>query len=178
VGILAEAGERVALSVEGPLTIISSLIDPMIFYKGLRNDPSRIREILTVIENSAIHYSLEGIKRGATIISYADPVGTMDILGPKVYRDFSGPSSRRIIKRIQGEAVKALVHLCGKTSTSLEKAGLARSYPIPAADDSTYGQAMSGLIDRLTEPAVIGHRCIKWSSRRMDQPVLWGIEFS
>jgi uroporphyrinogen-III decarboxylase len=33
VGILAEAGEQVALSVECPFTIISSLIDPMIFYR-------------------------------------------------------------------------------------------------------------------------------------------------
>jgi MtaA/CmuA family methyltransferase len=174
VGILAEAGEQVALSVEGPFTIISSLIDPMIFYRDLRKDPSRIREILAVLEKGIVRYCLEGVKRGATIISYADPVGSMDILGPKVYRDFSGPSSRRIIKRVQAEAAPVLIHLCGKTSTSLEKTGLARSYPIPAGDAPTYGQAMSRLIDQLTEPAVIGHQCIKWSSRRMAQPVIWG----
>ena len=36
VELLVETGENVALSVEGPFTILSSLIDPMNFYKGLR----------------------------------------------------------------------------------------------------------------------------------------------
>jgi uroporphyrinogen-III decarboxylase len=176
VGILAEAGEKVALNVEGPFTIISSLIDPMLFYKDLRRDPSRVREILTAIENGIVRYSLEGIRMGAAIISYADPVGSMEIVGPKIYRDFSGPSSRNIVGRIRDEAARALIHLCGKTSTGLEKIGIARSYPVPAEDASSYGQAMSDLTERLARPAVIGHQCIKWSPRMLSQPVLWGIE--
>jgi MtaA/CmuA family methyltransferase len=178
VSALAEAGEQVALSVEGPFTIISSLIDPLIFYRDLRKDPSRIRAILAVLEQGIVRYCLEGVQRGAAIISYADPVGSMDILGPKVYQDFSGPSSRLIVKRIQAEAAPVLIHLCGKTSTGLEKTGLARSYPIPTEDALTYGQAMNELIGQLTAPVVIGHQCIKWSSRIMDRPVLWEIELS
>lgn len=61
VEILAEAGEKVALSVEGPFTILSSLIDPLDFYKGLRKDPQRVQEILSAIEAGIIRYSLEGI---------------------------------------------------------------------------------------------------------------------
>lgn len=176
VGILAGAGEKVSLSVEGPFTIISSLINPMNFYKGLRKDPQRIWEILSVVEEGIIRYSLEGIKRGASIISYGDPAGAMDIVGPKVYRDYSGPSSWRIIKGIKEAGGRVLIHLCGKTSTALEKIEMARSYPIEAEEVSTYGQALLGLLDKFTEPIVVGHRCIKWSLKRMDQPVLWGIE--
>lgn len=176
VEIIAAAGEKVSLSVEGPFTIISSLIDPMNFYKGLRKDPQRVREILAVVEAGIISYSREGIKRGASIISYGDPVGAMDIVGPKVYREFSGPSSQRIIKGIKEAGGKVLIHLCGKTSTALEKIEKASSSAIDAGKNLTYGQAMLALIDKITEPVALGHKCIKWSSKKMAQPVLWGIE--
>lgn len=164
------------LNVEGPFTILSSLIDPMNFYKGLRKDPLRIQEILAVVEEGIIRYSLEGIKRGASIISYGDPVGAIGIIGPKVYREYSGPSSWRIIKVIKEAGGKVLLHLCGKTSTALVKIEMARSYPLEADEASTYGQALLGLLDETTEPIVIGHRCIKRSLNRIVQPVLWGIE--
>ena len=176
VEIMAKSGEKAALSVEGPFTIISSLIDPMNFYKGLRKNPQVIQEILAVVEEGIIRYSLEGIKRGASIISYGDPVGAMGIVGPKVYREYSGPSSWRIIKGIREGGGKVLLHLCGKTSTALEKIEMARSYPIEVNEASTYGQALLGQLDKASEPIVIGHRCIKGSLNRMDQAVLWGIE--
>ncbi|EGW39492.1 uroporphyrinogen decarboxylase family protein [Desulfosporosinus sp. OT] len=176
VEILAKAGEKVALSVEGPFTILSSLIDPMDFYKGLRKEPQRIQEILTVVEEGIIRYSLEGIKRGASIISYGDPVGAIGILGPKVYREYSGPSSWRIIKGIKQAGGKVLLHLCGKTSTALEKIEMARSFPIDVDEASTYGQALLGLQDTLTEPIAIGHRCIKGSLDKVNQAVIWGID--
>lgn len=176
VEILASSGEKVALNVEGPFTILSSLIDPMDFYKGLRKDPRRIQEILAVIEEGIIRYSLEGVQRGASIISYGDPVGAIGILGPKVYRDYSGPSSWRIINGIKAEGGKVLLHLCGKTSTALEKIELARAHPINIDRATTYGQALIGQLDKAAAPIVIGHRCIKGSLNRMVNPVLWGIE--
>jgi len=176
VEILAEAGEKVALNVEGPFTILSSLIDPLNFYKGLRKHPQRIQEILAVVEEGIIRYSLEGIKRGASIISYGDPVGAIGIIGPKVYREYSGPSSWRIIKGIKDADGKVILHLCGKTSTALEKIQMARSYPIEMDGAMTYGQGLLAQLDKATEPQVIGHRCIKGSLDRMVNPVLWGIE--
>lgn len=176
VALLVDAGEKVSLSVEGPFTILSSLIDPMNFYKGLRKNPQQIQEILVIIEEGIIRYSLEGIKRGASIISYGDPVGAIGIIGPNVYRDYSGPSSWRIIKGIKEAGGKVLLHLCGKTSTALEKLEMARSYPIASDRAATYGQALLGHLDKATEPIAIGHRCIKGSLNRMANPTLWGIE--
>ncbi|MDQ7097190.1 uroporphyrinogen decarboxylase family protein [Desulfosporosinus sp. PR] len=176
VEILARSGEKVALSVEGPFTILSSLIDPLVFYKGLRKDPGRILEILSVIEEGIIRYSLEGMARGASIISYADPVGAIGIVGPKVYRDYSGPASRGVLKGIQDMSGKVLIHLCGKTSTALEKTELAKSYAIATEQGLTYGQALLNLLDKATEPVLVGHRCIKASLNKMDTSVLWGIK--
>ncbi|WP_158291442.1 uroporphyrinogen decarboxylase family protein [Desulfosporosinus sp. Sb-LF] len=176
VEILAISGEKVALSVEGPFTILSSLIDPMNFYKGMRKDPQRVREVLSVVEEGIIRYSLEGIKRGASIISYGDPVGAMGIIGPKVYREYSGPSSWRIIKGIKDAGGNFILHLCGKTSTALEKMERASTYPIETNDTVTYGRALLEQLDMKTQTLVVGHRCIKGSLNRMVNPILWGIE--
>lgn len=178
VEILAQAGEKVALSVEGPFTILSSLIDPMDLYKGLRKDPSRILEILAIIEEGIIRYSLEGIARGAAIISYGDPVGAIGIVGPKVYRDYSGPASWRVLKGLEEKSGNVLIHLCGKTSTALEKIELAKSYAITTEPGLTYGQGLVDLQDKATGPVLVGHRCIKGSLNKMATPVVWGIELS
>jgi len=180
VELLAQSGENVALSVEGPFTILTSMIDPLNFYKGLRKDPQRVLDILSVIEDGIIRYSLEGFKRGASIISYGDPVGAMSVIGPKVYKAYSGPSSWRIIKGIV-QGIKdggghGLLHLCGKTSTALERLELARAYPIKADGTLTYGQALLGQLEKATQPLVIGHRCIKSSLNKLESPILWGIE--
>lgn len=100
----------------------------------------------------------------------------MVIIGPKVYREYSGPLSWRIIKGIKEADKKVLLHLCGKTSTALEKIEMARSYPIETDGATTYGQALLRQLDKATEPIVIGHRCIKGSLDRMVNPILWGIE--
>jgi uroporphyrinogen-III decarboxylase len=58
------------LNVEGPFTIISSLIDPMNFYKGIRKNKAAVTKIISVVEDSIVKYIIEGLKRGARIISY------------------------------------------------------------------------------------------------------------
>lgn len=177
VEILAKSGGKVVLNVAGPFTIIYSLIDPLLFFNGLRKYPSKIKAILDVFEKSIIRYSAEGIKRGASIISYEDVVGVSDIMGPKIYQDFSGPSSLRIINGIKEEAEGTfLLHLCGQTSAALEKAAMVKSHALEVGEFPTYGQALLGVLDKLTVPIVIGHRCITLSPLKMSQPVLWEIK--
>ena len=134
------------------------------------------------ISHALVEFEVEKVAEHAeetlqqNIPAYGDPVGAIGIIEPKVYREYSGPSSWRIIKGIREGGGKVLLHLCGKTSTALEKIEMARSYPIEADEASTYGQALLGQLDKSTEPIVIGHRCIKGSLNRMSQPILWGIE--
>lgn len=178
VELLSNEGETVALSVEGPLTIASSLIDPMIFYKGLRNNPEVIGSFLNVIQDSIVEYIREGINKGARIISYGDPVGSPDIVGPKVYREVSGQASFNILKRVEGFAENTIVHLCGKTSTAFERMGLSRSESIKVREGITYGQAICDLLNEKRGVTFIGHRCIKQTPFKLKKQVLWGISLN
>jgi uroporphyrinogen-III decarboxylase len=174
---LSNQGEVVCLNVEGPFTIISSLIDPMILYKGIRKNKDIIDNFLVVIEDSIVEYVLEGVKMGAKIISYGDPVGAMDIVGPKVYEHVSAKTTYSILKRLDKELKgKAVMHLCGKTSTAFEKLGLCESIKIEYNDEITYGQAICRVIEDMKDVSIVGHSCIKRTRLMMKKPVVWNIK--
>jgi len=176
VELLRSQGEVVALSVEGPFTIISSLIDPINFYKGMRKNKEAVTKIIKVIEDSIVNYIIEGLKRGAQIISYGDPVGTIDIVGPKVYEEVSGRSSYNILKRVERHLDSAAVHICGKTSTAFVKLGLAETIPVEFTEDVKYGEAINIVLKERSDIKFIGHRCIKKSPLMLGNRVIWTIK--
>jgi len=173
---LSNEGECVALSVEGPFTILSSIIDPMIFYKGTRKNKEKIDEFLKVLENNVVSYIIEGIKRGAKIISYGDPVGSLDIVGPKIYQQYSGKISYNILKRVEPHLDNAIIHLCGKTSTAFEKYGLSVSKGIEFDKEMTYGNAINKILHDMKNVNFIGNACIKRTPFIMKNPVVWEIK--
>ena len=172
---LAGEGEIVCLNVEGPFTIISALIDPVIFYRCLRKDKEAAQGFLKVIEEGIVEYIQEGVKRGAKIISYGDPVGSIDIVGPKVYANVSGKITYDILKRIQNNMDSFIIHLCGRTSTAFEKLGLSTSTPIEFDEEMTYADAICKVIDSRKDVKIIGNACIKKTRLVMKKPIVWSI---
>lgn len=173
VELLENQGELAVLSVEGPFTIVSSLIDPTIFYRGIRKNKEIVERFFKVIEDNLVEYICEGIKRGAKIISYGDPVGSLDIVGPKVYKDYSGKITYNILKRVEPYLSNAVVHICGKTTTAFEQLGFAASNPITFEEEITYGEAINKIIKEHSNVKFIGNACIKRTPFKMKNPVVY-----
>lgn len=157
---LKKDGEKIVLDVTGPISIATSIMDSQLFYKTLRKDREKIDSLLNIIGDNLVEYMLEGIKLGVDIISFADPTGTMDIVGPKVYKDTSGKITYSILKRMESQLGNTLVHLCGKTSTSLEAISLLES-EILEADGQNYFQMIQNIKDVRDDIKFIGHWCLK-----------------
>lgn len=170
-------GEAVGLNIHGPFTLASSLIDPRHLYKGMRQNNEAVDHLMRVIEASIVTYALEGIKRGAQLLSYADPAGAMDLIGPKLYKEVSGKITARILQKIEREAPEksTLLHLCGKTSTALEKCGLSSSEPVPYNPELTYGEALNAFLKERPGVSIVGHNCMKQTPKRNRHPRLWAI---
>lgn len=175
VSILNKQDKIVVLSVEGPFTIASSLVDPAVLFKGLRKNKAIVDNFFKIIEKSIVNYMRKGIEKGARIISYADPVGSKSIVGPKLYKEVSGPISYNILKSIENDLQGVIVHLCGQTSTALEGLGLTESYPIKSVEGSTYGEAICQVMEKKKDTNFLGHKCIKRSPIKLATPV-WGIK--
>lgn len=175
VELLSLQGETTVLSVEGPFTIISSLMDPMIFYKALRKNKESVEKLLHTVEDSIVKYIIEGINKGAKIISYGDPAGAMDIVGPKVYSEFSGKISYNILKKVEPFLKNSIIHLCGKTSTALESIGLISSNAIGFKEVITYGEAIERVINEEKKVSFIGNSCIKRTPLVLQNTVVWEV---
>ena len=170
---LSRQGERTVLNIVGPMTIISSLMDPVVFYKGIRKNREIIDNFIKVIENSVVKYMLEGISRGASIISYGDPAGDLDIVGPKIYREISGKATYNILKMAHQNLNHGIIHICGKASTALEKMGFIESEPIVYNNGLTYGAALLDVLEKSKTLVFIGHRCIKTTPFKLKNSNIW-----
>ena len=157
---LKDQGEKVRLDVTGPISIATSIMDTQVFYKAIRKERKTIDYLLKVIEDSLVEYMTEVLKQGVDIISFADPTGTMDIVGPKLYKDISGKSTYNILKRMEDLLGESIIHLCGKTSTSLEAIGLLEVERIEIGG-LNYEDIIEKIRKERKDIKFIGHWCLK-----------------
>ncbi|KNY27981.1 uroporphyrinogen decarboxylase family protein [Pseudobacteroides cellulosolvens] len=177
VSLLKLKEKNVVLNVEGPFTIIALLIDSMSLYKGIKNRRDLIESTLQKIEDSLFKYILEGVNKGADIISYADPTGDLGLVGPKIYREISGKHSYNLLKRVEGHLDNSIIHLCGKTSIAFEKTGFCVSKPVEVEAGLTYGEAIIRMLGR-SDINFVGHRCLRSTPLIMKKPAVWKIELA
>ncbi|MBU5257337.1 uroporphyrinogen decarboxylase family protein [Tissierella praeacuta] len=160
ISILKREGERVILDVTGPISIVTSIMDSKLFYRTIRKDKNKAIKLLEVIEDSIIEFILGGIEQGADIISFADPTGTIDIVGPKMYEEIGGRSVYNIMKMIESKLNSSIIHLCGKTSTSLEYIGLLETEEIEV-EGKNYFEMIDNIRKERKDITFIGHWCLK-----------------
>ncbi|MHC6179908.1 uroporphyrinogen decarboxylase family protein [Clostridium sp. JNZ X4-2] len=175
VNILSSSGEQTVLAVQGPFTVMSSLMDPRIFYKAIRKDKASVDDFMEVIIDSIVSFAEAGIENGAKIISFGDSAGTLDILGPRIYKNYSGRYSYEVLKKLYPKLQDAIVHFCGITSSSMDKGGLITSKPIEVERGVTYGEALNYIIENRKDVKIVGHNCMRKTSSKMKTPVIWKI---
>lgn len=175
VAYLNSQAETVALNIEGPFTILSSLIEPKILYKAIRKKDQRLIRVFERIEENITAYALRGIEKGVKILSYADPVGAVDIIGPQIFKQHSGRVTCNILKKLTDRPHKVIIHLCGKTSTALEKHGFCQAVRQDYDDTVTYFDVLLQLINDTQQTPVIGHSCFRHVAWNREASGIWHI---
>ena len=172
---LNSQAETVALNIEGPFTILSFLIDPKILYKAIRKKDQRVLRLFEKIEENITAYALKGIDKGLKILSYADPVGAVNIIGPQIYKQHSGRLTCNVLKKLSETPHNAIIHLCGQTSTALEKYGFCKSVRKDHGKSVTYYDAFLKMINDTQQTPVIGHSCFHHIAWKRKAPRIWHI---
>ena len=156
--LLKERGENVLYELSGPLTILNGLIDISIVLKAVRKQPDKMKEIYRKMEDELIKFAGCLVDAGVRFISYADPVGTKEILGQKtvkrVMEDFTSPFLKRLKEEVQGEFT---VILCPKAGGDLVDAGMAVIEEIKTKKICSYAEACIEVENRAD---IICHMCI------------------
>lgn len=176
--ILKERGNMVALNVEGPFTILGLLLDSAELFKGICLQRALLEQVLAILENSIVNYIKAAAAAGAAIISYADPTGALELVGPKLYRELVGKSSYHILKRLESELTGALVHLCGISSLNLEQTGFCTAKPVAVPEAQTYGDGLRRIVTDHPDIKLVGYNCMKSTPVVMKQPVVWQMKLN
>ncbi|MDR1252891.1 MAG: hypothetical protein LBK62_12130 [Treponema sp.] len=149
----ASKGKQVLLKLNGPYSVLASLVKPELFYRWCAKHRDTIHAALDSITASLETYLDRSIDSGASIVSLADPYAKVSILGEKRYREFVAAYLLRLLHIIKGE--EAVIHLCPHSSIPLVQFGYFKVKEIPVKSDSY----LDILIHR-KGPLLLGNRCI------------------
>lgn len=174
--ILHSEGEYVALEICGPFTILNALMDIRQIIKGWRKTPKRMIDIFNNIGEQIICYMRESVRAGVTFFCYADPVGGLNILGPKLAEivavNFTIPF---LLKSIRALDNKALIHLCPKTSLIITELGMAEWRDIDLSGTVSYEEACMEVCGSV---GMVGEVCIQSASVPLENEKIRGIELT
>lgn len=178
VEILKSKGERVCIQIEGPFTIATQIMDSSLFYKSLLKEGVAMDHLFNIIRAGILEYIEIAVSKGAEVISYADPAGTIELVGPRMYKNYSGSLNSNILKKAKDIIGNSIIHICGRTSSSLEIGGFAKGSLIEVEKGMSYSEGVFELIEKQKEVKIIGNGCIKISHLKNNKSCLWRMDFN
>jgi MtaA/CmuA family methyltransferase len=101
-------------NVTGPISTASSLIEPVVFYKELRKKKDAAHRYMKFITEEIVHYAKAQLDAGADIIAISDPSGTGEILGPKLFEEYTVKYNNMILDALPKGKMGSIMHICGQ----------------------------------------------------------------
>jgi len=111
-------GIPAAVNVVGPVTLATSILPAEEVYRGMAKSAENMEKLFNIVEGFLTRYIDKLLELDVDLLSYADPTGTLDILGTRLYKKVAGPSFVRVLDKINSES-NTMIYLCPKVSTSL-----------------------------------------------------------
>lgn len=100
-------------NLTGPVSLATSLIEPMTLFKFMRKEPALVHEFMQFICENLIFFGRAMLQAGARILCVSDPSASGKILGPHSFEAFALPYINQILDALQGDYKTSLVHICG-----------------------------------------------------------------
>lgn len=118
IGILKQKSDGVPIvaNLTGPVSVASSLMEPTVFYKELRKKNQESHELMGFVTGRLIEFGKAQLSAGADVIAISDPSGTGEIMGPKLFEEFTVQYINALLAGLR-EAfpdIPAIVHICGR----------------------------------------------------------------
>jgi MtaA/CmuA family methyltransferase len=105
----------IVANLTGPVSLASSLMEPMFYYKELRKSPAEAHEFMKFVTENLIIFGKAQLEAGADILTISDPSGTGEILGPKMFKEFALPYLNTIIDELKEYCLGGtIIHICGR----------------------------------------------------------------
>ncbi|HLR20958.1 MAG TPA: uroporphyrinogen decarboxylase family protein [Tissierellaceae bacterium] len=111
-----EDGVPVIGNLSGPISVASSLMEPVIYYKELRRRKEDAHKYMEFVTDQIIAFGEAQIRAGADVITISDPSGTGEILGPKYFDEFVVKYMNKLIDGLHrvDKSIPVIIHICGQ----------------------------------------------------------------
>ena len=136
-------------NITGPISTASSVMEPVALYKELRKSNKEAHEFMTFITDQLIAFAEEQIEAGADIIAISDPSGTGEILGPKLFDEFTVAYINKIIDSVKRAGISTIVHICGQMKNVYTEVNKLKSDVLSFDSIVSMKEAKENLPDRL-----------------------------
>lgn len=104
----------VIANLTGPVSLATSLVDPLLYYRALRRNPAAVHRLNAFCTGEAIRFGEALLAAGADHICIADPSATGDLLGPAAFKEFCLPYLNRMSEHFgEGQKTGVIIHICG-----------------------------------------------------------------
>jgi len=151
--------ENIIYNLEGPFTI----------FKSIKQQEKDFLSTLNFLEDFIVNYGTLVYNHGAKILSFGDPLGTKDIIGPKLFNSIYISSFKRIIKGLIHNCPNATIHICGKLSENLLHSNIIEIIDYTFSKDITYGEALLTYTKLSYKEPVTGLMCVNRTSSNYDK---------
>ncbi|MDR2782648.1 MAG: hypothetical protein LBB48_02200 [Treponema sp.] len=157
--------KTVLLKVNCPYSILSSLVEPSLFYRWLRKNKKEIHAALDTITRGLVSYMVKALHKGVKILSLADPYANIKILGKERYAEFAASYLVSLLAAIvnRNELLSGIIHLCPYNSIALEELNLLTADNLRVeCTTETYIELIDryGKNNRTGRITLAGHQCI------------------
>src|SRR5699024_2354892 len=113
----------ITFNISGPVSIATSILPTEEVYRGMVKNTENMRKVFSIIEDFLREYINKIIELDIDILSYADPAGTMDIVGKRVFKSYAGTSFLKVLDKVESKR-NTIIYICPKSLSSLLEADL------------------------------------------------------
>ena len=104
----------VIANLSGPVSVASSLVDAIPYYKSLLNNKKAAHRLNAFVVENLKAFGDAMLQAGADIVCIADPSASGDILSRKSFEEFSLPYLNELSDHFRsGFGAPSIVHICG-----------------------------------------------------------------
>jgi [methyl-Co(III) methanol-specific corrinoid protein]:coenzyme M methyltransferase len=105
-------------NLTGPVSLATSLFEPLMFYRALINNKSAAHDLMKLVVQSLTIFGCALIEAGADLVCIADPSASGELLGRKAFSEFALPYINELLACFREKyGVPSIVHICGKVQS-------------------------------------------------------------
>jgi len=106
-------------NITGPVSLLTSLIEPTCVYRAMARQEGKIKEALGHIMPHLIDFAREQIQAGADVIMVSDPGASGDIVGGH-HGECIVPFIQDIVDSVKRQRIPVILHICGDVMPIIE----------------------------------------------------------